>query len=124
MASLYEEMGGTYHLGADGFYYPDLLPPKEDVPAYGKFGRMRCSYLKEHREGIYTGLLLSGKLNAHLNEIDAAANAQMELLTKQMTAAQGITEELKAMDQMAWVGAMNEIRSAAEEVVLHNLIYS
>lgn len=124
MASLYEEMGGTYHLGADGFYYPDLLPPEEDVPAYGKFGRIRCSYLKEHRDGLYTGLLLRGRLNAHLCEIDAAANTQMELLTKQMAAAQGVNEELKSRDQMAWVGAMNEIRSAAEEVVLHNLIYS
>ena len=123
MASIYEELGGTYHLGADGFYYPDLLPPEEDVPAYGKFGRMRCSYLKEHREGLYTGLLLSGKLNAHLNEIDAAANAQMELISKQMAAAQGITEELKARDQMAWVGAMENIRNAAEEIVLRELIY-
>lgn len=123
MASLYEEMGGTYHLGADGFYYPDLLPPEEDVPAYGKFGRMRRSYLKEHQEGIYSGLLLSGKLNAHLNEIDTAANARMELLTKQMAAAQGITEELKANNQMAWLGAMENVRNAAEEVVLHELVY-
>ena len=124
MASIYEELGGTYHLGADGFYYPDLLPPKEDTPAYGKYGRMRRSYLKEHREGIYTGLLLSGKLNAHLNEIDAAANAQMELISKQMAAAQGITEELKAMDQMAWVGAMENVRNAAEKVVLNKLVYT
>ena len=102
MASLFEEMGGTYHLGADGFCYPDLLPPKKDAPAYGKYGR----------------------LNAHLSEIDAAANTQMELLTKQMATAQSVNEELKSRDQMAWVGAMNEIRSAAEEVALHNLIYS
>lgn len=123
MASLYEEMGGTYHLGADGFYYPDLLPPEEDAPTFGKYGRMRCSYLKEHQEGIYSGLLLSGKLNAHLNEIDTAANARMELLTKQMAAAQGITEELKANNQMAWLGAMENVRNAAEEVVLHELVY-
>lgn len=123
MASLYEKMGGTYHLGADGFYYPDLLPPEEDAPTFGKYGRMRCSYLKEHREGIYCGLLLSGKLNAHLNEIDVAANAQMELLSKQMAVSQNITEELKARDQMAWVGAMENIRNAVEEVVLHELVY-
>lgn len=84
---------------------------------------MRCSYLKEHREGIYTGPLLSGKLNAHLNEIDAAANAQMELISKQMAAAQGITEELKARDQMAWVRSMENVRNAAEEIVLRELIY-
>ena len=123
MASLYEKMGGTYHLSADGFSYPDLLPPVEDAPTFGKYGRMRCSYLKEHRSGLYTGLLLSGRLNAHLNEIDDAANAQMELITRQMAKAQGIPEELKARDQMAWVGAMENIRNAAEEVVLKELIY-
>lgn len=124
MASIYEELGGTYHLGADGLCYPDLLPPKEDTPAYGKYGRLRRRYLKEHREGLYTGLLLSGRLNAHLNDIEAAANAQMELISKQMTAAQGITEELKARDQMTWVGTMNNIRNAAEEIVLNELIYT
>ncbi len=123
MASIYEEMGGTYHLGADGLYYPDLLPPEEDTLTYGKYGRLRRSYLKEHREDIYTGLLLSVRLNAHLNEIDAAANAQMELISKQMAAAQGITEKLKARDQMAWVGAMENVRNAAEEIVLRELIY-
>lgn len=85
---------------------------------------MRRTYLKEHHEGIYTGLLLSGKLNTHLNEIDETAHARMELLTKQMAAAQGVTEELKARDQMAWVGAMNNIRNAAEEIVLTELIYT
>ena len=122
MASIYEEMGGTYHLGADGLYYPDLLPPAEDEPRYGKYGRLRLTYLKQHHPTLYTGLLLSGKLNAHLNEIDEAANAQMELMIKQMAAAQDITEELKARDQMPWVGAMENIRSAVEEIVLHELI--
>ena len=116
MASIYEELGGTYHLGADGLCYPNLLPPEEDAPAYGKYGRMRRTYLQEHHESLYPGLLLSGRLNAHLNEIDAAANAQIELITKQMAAAQDITEELKARDQMAWVGAMENVRGAAEEI--------
>lgn len=122
MKSLYELMGGTYHEGEDRLLYPGLLPPEEDAPTYGKYGRMRLTYLREHHEGIYTGLLLSGKLNAHLNEIDETAHARMELLTKQMAAAQGVTEELKARDQMAWVGAMNNIRSAAEEIVCTELI--
>lgn len=104
--------------------YPDLLPPKEDEPHYGKYGRMRLTYLREHHEGIYTGLLLSVKLNADLNEIDETAHTRVELLTKQMVATQGITEKLKARDQMAWVGAMNNIRSAAEEIVLNELIYA
>lgn len=124
MKSLYEQLGGTYHEGEDGLLYPDLIPPEEDAPTYGKYGRLRLTYLREHHEGLYTGLLLSSKLNAHLNEIDAASNAQMELLTKQMAAAQGITEELKALDQIAWVGAMENIRSAVEKIVLHELIYT
>ena len=123
MKSLYDQLGGTYHEGEDGLLYPDLLPPAEDEPHYDKYGRMRLTYLREHHEGLYTGLLLSSKLNAHLNEIDAASNAQMELLTKQMAAAQGITEKLKAMDQMAWVGAMENIRSAMEEIVLKKQLY-
>lgn len=124
MKSLYEQLGGTYHEGEDGLLYPDLLPPEDDAPTYGKYGRLRLTYLREHHEGLYTSLLLSGKLNAHLNKIDAASNAQMELLTKQMAAVQGITEELKALDQMAWVGAMENIRSAVEKIVLHELIYT
>ena len=123
MKSLYEELGGTYHMGEDGLLYPDLLPPEEDAPTYGKYGRLRLTYLKEHRPALYTSLLLSGKLNAHLNEIDEAAHARMELLTKQMAAAQGITEELKAGDQMAWVGAMENIKLAAEEIVLNEIVY-
>lgn len=124
MKSLYEQLGGTYHEGEDGLLYPDLLPPKEDAPTYGMYGHIRRRYLKEHHDGLYTGLLLTGKLNAHLNEIDEAAHARMELLTKQMAAAQGITEELKARDQMAWVGAMNNIRNAAEAIVLDELVYT
>lgn len=124
MKSLYEQLGGTYHKGEDGLLYPDLLPPEDDAPTYGKYGRLRLTYLREHHEGLYTGLLLSGKLNAHLNEIDEAAHNRMELITKQMAAAQGITEELKARDQMAWVGAMNNIRNAAEEIIFSELIYA
>ena len=116
-------MGGTYHEGEDGLLYPDLLlPPEEDAPTYGKYGRLRLTYLREHHEGLYIGLLLSSKLNARLNEIDDAANAQMERLTKQIAQAQGITEELKSTAQIAWVGAMENIRRVAEEVVLMDLI--
>lgn len=110
MASLFEEMGGTYTLGADGMYYPDLELPEEETPRYGKYGRMRHTYLREHKKAYYTTLLFDGKLVAHLNEIDDAAHTQMELITKQMAKSQGITEALKAKDQMAWVGAMNNIR--------------
>ena len=124
MASLFEEMGGTYMLGADGMYYPDLELPEEEAPRCGKYGRMRHTYLREHKKAYYTTLLFDGKLISHLNEIDDAANARMDLLTKQMAKSQGINEALKARDQMAWVGAMNNIRNAAEEIVLADLIYT
>jgi len=124
MASLSPEMGGTYTLGADGMYYPNLELPEEETPRYGKYGRMRHTYLREHKKAYYTTLLFDGKLVAHLNEIDDAANTQMELVTKEMAKNQGITEALKAKDQMAWVGAMNNIRNAAEEIVFSELIYN
>ena len=124
MASLFEEMGGTYTLGADGMYYPNLELPEEEAPRYGKYGRMRHTYLREHKKAYYTTLLFDGKLVAHLNEIDDAANAQMELIVKQIANTQGINEELKAQDQMAWVGSMNNIRITAEEIVLNEIVYS
>ena len=122
MKSLFEELGGTYTLGADGMYYPDLALPEEE-PHYGKYGRMRLHYLKEHRKVLYNTLLLEGKLVAHLNEIYDTAHRRMELLTRQMQERQGINGALKAHDQMVWVGAMNNIRNAAEEIVLSELIY-
>ena len=124
MKSLYEQLGGTYHGGEDGLLYPDLLPPEEDAPSYGKYGRMRRTYLKEHRPALYTSLLLSGKLYKHHNEIDDAANAQMERLTQQLAQEQGITEELKARDQMTWIGAMENIKSAVAEIVLHEIVHA
>ena len=124
MASLFEEMGGTYTLGTDGMYYPTLELPEEEMPRSGKYGRMRHTYLREHKKAYYTTLLFDGKLVALLNEITDTANARMELITKQMAKSQGITEALKAKDQMAWVGAMNNIRSAAEKIILSELIYN
>lgn len=124
MASLFEEMGGTYTLGADGMYYPDLELPEEEIPRYGKYGRMRHAYLREHKKAYYTTLLFDGKLVAHLNEIDDAANAHMELITKRMAMQQGINEELKARDQLIWVGVMNNICSTAEEIVLEEIIFN
>lgn len=123
MKSMFEQMGGTYTLREDGMYYPDLELPEEDEPYYGKYGRMRERFLKEHRNWQYFSLILEGKLNRHLNEVDDAAHEMMDLMIHQMAKRQGITEELKACDQMAWVGAMNNIRSAAEEIILNDLIY-
>lgn len=85
---------------------------------YGRFGRMRLKYLKEHRRATYINLKTSGQLTHHLNEIDREANAMLRQLIAQMAQAQGITEQLKGENQMAWVGAMNNIRNAAEEILL------
>ena len=123
MKSIFEEMGGTYTLGADGMYYPNLVLTEEE-PRYGKYGRMRLRHLKEHHKVLYNTLLLNGELIKHLNEVDDTANQRMDLLTLQMKEQQGVNEALKARDQMAWVGAMNNIHNAAEEIVLSELVYS
>lgn len=119
MRSIFEEMGGTYTLGEDGMYYPNLELPIEEEPHYGKYGRMRMrmNYIKEHRPGLYTELLFDGKLVSHLNDIDDTARQRMELLIRQMQEQQGVNETLKAHDQMAWVRTMNNIHNAAEEIV-------
>ena len=106
----------------ENFYVPNLLMPEEEPATYGRFGRMWLKYLKEHRRGTYTTLKTSGQLTHHLNEIDREANQMLRLLIEQMAQAQGITEQLKAEDQVAWVGAVNCIRSAVEEIVLNELI--
>lgn len=105
------------------YFLPNLLPSQEETHPIGKYGRMRLSYLKDHRRILYTNLLTSGKLNEHLAEIEAAARNRMDLLIRQMAEAQNITEELKASNQMEWVGRMNNIRNAAEEIVRSELIY-
>ena len=89
---------------------PDLLLPKEETPAFGKYGRMRLKFLKEHRRGTYITLLTSGRLTHNLNEVDQEATEMLERLINQMTQAQGITEQLKNNDEMAWVSVMNNIR--------------
>ena len=90
----------------------------------GKYGMLRHSYLRKHREGLYTGMLMEGTLNAHLEEVDREANRMLEQLTTQMALEQGVTEELKARDQMLWVQRMNNIRQAAEEIIYSQLIYA
>ena len=123
MKSIFEEMGGTYTLGEDEMYYPDLELPVDEEPRYGKYGRMRKAYIKEHRPWLYTELLFGGKLVSHLNSIDDTAHQRMELLIQQIQEQQGVNEELKSRDQMGWVGACNNIHNAAEEIVLNELIY-
>ena len=122
MKSTFEKMGGTYTLGADGIYYPNLVSTDEE-PHYGKYGIMRKMYLKEHRPAMYSLYMLEDRLTAHLNAVDDEAQERMGILMRQMMEKQGVTEELKARDQMVWVGVVNNIRNAAEEIVLKELIY-
>ena len=111
----------TYRMQGD-YRLPNLIPPES--PKVGKYGMLRHSYLRKHREGLYTGMLMEGTLNAHLEEVDREANRMLEQLTTQMALEQGVTEELKARDQMLWVQRMNNIRNRAMEVVNNDLIYA
>ena len=122
MKSTFEKMGGTYTLGADGIYYPDLVSTDEELH-HGKYGMMRKTYLKEHRPAMYSLYMLEDRLVEHLNTLDDEAQERMDILMHQMMKKQGITEELKARDQMAWIGAVNGIRNMAEEIVLKELVY-
>ena len=89
----------------------------------GKYARMRLWHLKEHQPALYTSLLFSGKLNEHLSEIEASAQEMMETIVSRLKQERGITETLKAENQMRWVAEMESIRASAEEIVLNNLIY-
>ena len=117
------ENGISYTLGEDGLYYPDLYLPEETEYPIGKYGMLRRDYLKEHRKGLYLELVLAGKLNEHMHQIDEEFNQMMGRLVEQMKEKQGVTEELKMQDQMAWVGRMNNIRACAEEVILKAVVY-
>ena len=106
------------------YYIPDLTLDSETDQPLGRFGRLRETYLREHHHGTYTSMLLTGRLNAHLDEIDQSANELLERVIAQMTKAEGVTETLKASDQMAWVGKMNNIRHRATEIVLSDIVYA
>ena len=121
--SFFEQNGGTYTQVVD-VLLPDLFFGEAEQRPIGKYGRMRNRYLKEEHPVIFSELLLSGKLYPHLLEIDEACEGRMELLVFQMAKREGVTEALKAADQMEWVRRMNSIRSRAEEIVLHELIYT
>ncbi len=105
------------------YLIPNLVLPEEEQQPIGKYGRMRKHYLKDHRPVMYSNLLLSGKLYQHLYEIDQACMDRIELITQQMKVQEGVTEALKAVDQMEGVRCMNSIQSRAEEFVLHELVY-
>ena len=114
-------MNLTYLRNVD-YLFPDLSLEGTDLPI-GKYGLLRKCYLKEHKRGWYSSLLLTGKLDAHLAEIDRTCTERVELIMNQLAQREGVTESLKAADQMEWVRRMNNIRASAEEIVLSELVY-
>ena len=122
MKSLFEEMGGIYRQGGD-YFIPNLILPDDSNYQIGKYGRMRRSYLKEHRKILYSNYVVEGTLFKHLSEIDQACKNRMEIIISAMEKQEGVTETLKAADQMEWVRRKNSIRNRAEEIVLHELVY-
>lgn len=122
--TIFEEMGGTYTRVGD-YYLPDLkLSEEEKQTNIGVWGQRHRRYLKEHRRATYAMLLTSGKLNGYLTDIDRQAEEMFSRLVKQMAEVEGVTEQLKANNQMEWVGRMNNIRNRAMEIVNSELIYT
>lgn len=119
---IYDEKNGMGYTLHGDYYLPDLVL-REEEPTYGKYGMLRKQFLKEYRSARYQYMLLTGKLNEHLNQIDQEAREQVEMLMKQMAEKKGVTEELKVQDQMEWVGLMNNIKVSAEEIILKNTVY-
>ena len=118
-----ERTGIQYELIGD-YYYPCLTIENEEPSTLIKYGRTREKYLREHKKVLYFNLLVSGKLNEHLVEIDTSAWDMAEYLTKEMAKRQGVTEQLKATDMIRWIGMMNNIRSCVDEIVLNDIVYS
>ena len=119
---IYDEKNGMGYTLHGDYYLPDLVLNEEE-PTYGKYGMLRKQFLKEYRSARYQYMLLTGKLNEHLNQIDQEAREQVEMLMKQMAEKKDVTEELKVQDQMKWVGLMNNIKVSAEEIILKNTVY-
>ncbi len=120
--SLFEQNGGTYRQVGD-YLLPNITLPEEESEPIGIWGQRHLRYLKQHRKILYANLLTSGKLNSHLAEIDKQATDMCFQLAKELAEKEGVTEQLKAENQMEWVRRMNNIRNRAEEVVYNEIIY-
>ena len=120
---IYDENNGLWYELIGDYYIPVLTLSSEEQRPIGKWGRMHRDYLKEHRPILYNDLILSGQLWTYLADLNEQAQERLSLIIEQMKASEGVTEELKAADQMAWVGAMNNIRNRAEEIILREMIY-
>ena len=113
----------TYTMNGD-YLLPNLTLPQQSEVQMNKYGRMRKTYLKEHRPVLWNRMLLNGTLDSHLREISEAANQRLNQMMQEMAAVQGVTEELKASDPMQWTQQMNALKAQAEEVLLMELVYS
>ena len=113
----------TYTTNGD-YLLPNLTLPRQSETTLNKYGRMRKTYLKEHRPVLWNRMLLNGTLDSHLQEISEAASRRLNQMMQEMSAAQGVTEELKARDPMSWTQQMNSLKAQAEEVILTELVYS
>lgn len=123
MKSLFEEMGGTYH-EENGYLIPNLTLPAEKETEIGLWGQRHLRHIKQHRKVLYTNLLTSGKLNGYLADLDKQAKDMFFRLVKQMAEREGVTEQLKANNQMEWVAQMNNIRNRVTEIVNNDIIYN
>lgn len=123
MKSVFEAMGGTYRQCGD-YLIPEISLPNTETTSIGKYGRMRHRYLKEHRSVLYNAMILDGTLWNHLADVDKICKDRLDVLVLGMKETQGITEELKARDPIAWVGAMTNIRNAAEEILFAEVIFA
>ena len=120
---IYDENNGLWYERNDDYYIPVLTLSSEEQRPIGKWGRMHRDYIKEHNPIRFNDLCLSGELWTYLADLNEQAQTRFELIIEQMKASEGVTEDLKAADQMAWVGAMNSIRNRAEEIILREMIY-
>ena len=121
---IFNENNGLWYELVGDYYFPCLAVPAEEEQPVGVWGQRHKQYLKEHRPALYNALLLSGKLNGYLADIDRQAQERLDTVIEQMAQSQGITEALKVTDQMVWVGKMNNIRASAMEIVNKELIYA
>ena len=123
MKSVFDTMGGTYRKCGD-YLIPEIALPDTEKISLGKYGRVRQRYLKEHRGVLYNAMILDGTLWSHLAEVDKICKERMDVLILGMNEKWGITEDLKAHYPMAWVGAMNNIHNAVEEILFAEVIYA
>jgi hypothetical protein len=120
---IYDENNGLWYERIGDYYIPVLTLPSDEQRPIGKWGWMHRDYLRDHRPILFNQLILSGQLWTYLADLNEQALRRLQLIIRQMQEAESVTEELKAADQMAWVGAMNSIRSRADEIILREMIY-